>query len=360
MSTDPYTLRAATAPDVPLLASLIVRSGIALSKGFYTAEQAQAITSHVFGVDSQLIADGTYYIVEDRNADPVVPVACGGWSRRRTLFGGDQTKRGADPLLDPATDAARIRAFFVEPSMARQGLGRRLIEHCSREAYRAGFRSLELAATMPGVPLYRDAGFTIADEFVITVGAGVEVPLATMRRPLAPLDGFAVVPTITAAHVLGYNRALDQIARERRYFGIVEGPPVATSQAFVDAAHIGRGVHLVALNVDDAVVGWCDIARHTRAGFEHCGRLGMGLLPEARGKGVGERLLRAVLREAKGQAFERVELEVFGSNTKAQALYQRLGFIEEGRKVGARKLDDVYDDDVLMVRWLVSPAPRGA
>ena len=355
MSTDPYILRAATTAEVPLLASLIVRSGIALSEGFYTAEQAQAITSHVFGVDSQLVTDGTYYLIEDRHADPVVPVACGGWSRRRTLFGGDQTKSGADALLDPDRDAARIRAFFVEPSMARRGLGRRLMEHSSREAYRAGFRSLELAATMPGVPLYRNAGFSIVEEFAITVGDGVQVPLATMRKTLAPLDGFAVVPTTTAAHVVGYNRALDQIARERRYFGIVEGPPVATSQAFVDAAHIGRGVHLVALNVDDAVVGWCDIARHTRAGFEHCGRLGMGLLPEARGKGVGESLLRAVLRAATHQGFERVELEVFGSNSKAQALYRRLGFIEEGRKVGARKLDAVYDDDVLMVRWLVAP-----
>ena len=145
--TNPATLRAATAADVPAMEALIRRSGIQLSKGFYTDEQAAAVTRHVFGVDTQLVEDGTYFVIE-RDGELR---ACGGASKRATLFGGDQHKSGPDPLLDPAAQPARIRAFFVDPSVPRQGLGRMLMAHCEREAAAEGFLAMELAATMPGV-----------------------------------------------------------------------------------------------------------------------------------------------------------------------------------------------------------------
>ena len=175
--TDTPRLRPARPDDVPALEALIARSGLGLSRGFYTDEQAAAITRNVYGVDSQLIADGTYFVIEHAG----VPVACGGWSKRATLFGGDQAKAETDPLLDPATQAGRIRAFFVDPSHARQGLARMLLAHCERMAAGAGFKELEMAATMPGVPFYRDAGYAIVEEFLIAPG-GVEVALARMRR----------------------------------------------------------------------------------------------------------------------------------------------------------------------------------
>ncbi len=174
-------LRVAISGDVPELERLVARSGIALSAGFYTPEQAEAITRHVFGVDTQLIDDGSYYLIE-QDGDIV---ACGGWSARQTLFGADRTKTGPDPMLDPATEPARIRAFFVDPTMARRGLGRRLIAHCSAAAAAARFRSLELAATLPGVPLYLASGFVIVDEFTITLPENVIVPLARMRREIS-------------------------------------------------------------------------------------------------------------------------------------------------------------------------------
>ena len=174
-------LRVAISGDIRELERLVARSGIALSAGFYTPEQAEAITRHVFGVDTQLIDDGSYYLIE-QDGDIV---ACGGWSARQTLFGADRTKTGPDPFLDPATEPARIRAFFVDPTMARRGLGRRLIAHCSAAAAAAGFRSLELAATMPGVPLYLASGFVIVDEFTITLPENVIVPLARMRREIS-------------------------------------------------------------------------------------------------------------------------------------------------------------------------------
>ena len=176
--TSPAQLRPACRDDIPRMEALIRRSGIELSRGFYTPEQAAAVTQHVFGVDTQLVQDQTYFVIE-RDGELL---ACGGWSKRATLFGADRTKQGADPLLDPATEPARIRAFFVDPAVPRQGLGRRLMDHCEAEAARAGFTVMELAATMPGVPLYRACGFEVVENFSLALPDGVSVPLSRMRK----------------------------------------------------------------------------------------------------------------------------------------------------------------------------------
>jgi len=173
-------LRVAQHEDIPAMEALIARSGIELSKGFYTEEQAQAVTTHVFGVDTQLVKDQTYFVIEQDGK----MVACGGWSKRATLFGADRTKADADPLLDPATQAARIRAFFVSPDTPRQGLGRMLLEHCATKAAEGGFHTLELAGTMPGVPLYLACGFHVVEDFDITLPGDVKVPLSRMRKTI--------------------------------------------------------------------------------------------------------------------------------------------------------------------------------
>jgi uncharacterized protein (TIGR02246 family) len=173
-------LRAAQAADIPAMETLIARSGIELSKGFYTDEQALAVTTHVFGVDTQLVTDQTYFVIEQNGQ----MVACGGWSKRATLFGADRTKGVADPLLDPATQPARIRAFFVSPDAPRQGLGRMLLNHCAAKAAEAGFTALELAGTMPGVPLYLACGFHVVEDFEITLPGNVKVPLSRMRKEI--------------------------------------------------------------------------------------------------------------------------------------------------------------------------------
>jgi GNAT superfamily N-acetyltransferase len=165
--------------DVPGLETLIAQSGRELSAGFYTPAQADAITRHVFGVDTQLITDQTYFVVEHEGA----MVACGGWSKRRTLFGVDQAKAGPDPLLDPAREAARIRAFFVAPNMARRGLGTQLMKRCIAEASAAGFGMLELVSTLPGEPLYLASGFEIVERFELAL-PGAQVPVSRMRRVL--------------------------------------------------------------------------------------------------------------------------------------------------------------------------------
>ncbi|MEO7456734.1 MAG: GNAT family N-acetyltransferase [Gemmatimonadaceae bacterium] len=171
-------IRLATLDDIPALTALIADSVRGLSPGFYSAAQVEAALIAVFGVDTQLIDDGTYYVVDGADG----PAAAGGWSRRRTLYGGDQAKDADDPLLDPHTEAARIRAFFVHPSYARQGLGRRLYNECAHAARDAGFNRLELMATLPGVPLYEALGFVAAEHVVVPLNHGVDLPLIRMTR----------------------------------------------------------------------------------------------------------------------------------------------------------------------------------
>jgi GNAT superfamily N-acetyltransferase len=176
------TLRPAQQDDIPAMNALIAVSGIELSRGFYDDAAAAAITREVFGVDTQLVLDGSYFVIEDGT----VIVACGGWSRRGTLFGSDHAKGDiVDPLLDPATDAARIRAFFVAPSHARRGLASRLMRHCASEAWAAGFRRLTLTSTMPGEPLYAAFGFTVDERFDLALADGLTAPLARMSRELS-------------------------------------------------------------------------------------------------------------------------------------------------------------------------------
>ena len=176
-----FQLRLAVPADVPGLCDLIGRSVRALSVGYYTDSQIESALCHVFGPDTQLIADQTYYVIEHTAGELA---AAGGWSRRRTLYGGDQMKGADDPLLDPATEAARIRAFFVHPAWARRGLGRQLFDRCAAEAARAGFRSLELMATLPGEPLYRALGFEALDRSAPTLPDGETLPVVRMARPL--------------------------------------------------------------------------------------------------------------------------------------------------------------------------------
>ncbi len=173
-------IRLATVQDIPSLEQLIPVSVRALSAGYYTAPQIESALAHIFGVDSQLIEDGTYYaaISDDQI------VGCGGWSKRRTLFGGDQMKTDADDLLDPAHDPARIRAFYVHPHWTRRGIGRRIIQLCEEAARKEGFQKMELASTLSGQPLYAATGYEVTQRFDFAMPDGVTLPLAHMVKSL--------------------------------------------------------------------------------------------------------------------------------------------------------------------------------
>jgi GNAT superfamily N-acetyltransferase len=166
--------------DVATLSNLIRDSVLGLSGSDYSPEQLESALRHLFGVDTRLIDDGTYYVVEKEGR----LVACGGWSRRRTLFGGDQYADRSDDRLDPETDAARIRAFFVHPDHARRGIGRRLLKECERAAREQGFRRMELMATLTGIPLYERSGFRVLEPLDLELPDGVKFPLARMAMEL--------------------------------------------------------------------------------------------------------------------------------------------------------------------------------
>jgi len=171
-------LRLATPADIPALEALIVASVRGLGAGYYTPDEIESGLRYVFGVDSQLIADGTYFVIDG----PSGPVACGGWSKRKTLFGGDQRKSGLDSVLDPKESPARIRAFFVDPAWARRGLASRLLDACATAARTAEFRALELAATLPGVPFYTALGFIAHERTDVPLPDGTHHPIVRMTR----------------------------------------------------------------------------------------------------------------------------------------------------------------------------------
>jgi GNAT superfamily N-acetyltransferase len=155
MSRPRPQIRAATLEDVAAIESLIARSAHELSGGDYSREQVDGALRGAFGVDTQLLRDGTYFVACCGGE----LAGCGGWSYRRTLFGSD-ARADRDPQpLDPRTDAGKIRAFFVDPAHARRGIGSALLERCESEAVSRGFRRLELMATLPGVRLYRARGY---------------------------------------------------------------------------------------------------------------------------------------------------------------------------------------------------------
>jgi L-amino acid N-acyltransferase YncA len=172
--------RQARPADVPAIRALIDASVRGLSEPLYSPRQIDSALRYLFGPDSQLIADGTYYVAD---VDGEV-VASGGWSKRLTMHGGDQAKHGDDPLIDPQREPARLRAFFVHPRWARRGIGRLLVHECSAAALAAGFHEMELTATLPGEQLYTPLGFTVVERGAVTMPDGVELETARMRRAL--------------------------------------------------------------------------------------------------------------------------------------------------------------------------------
>ena len=174
-------IRCATMADIPALEKLIPAAVRGLSQEYYTSEQIEAALSEIFGVDTQLISDGTYFLAEVTGE----VVGCGGWSKRQTLFGSDVRKAGAsDALLDPAKDAARIRAFYVHPNWARRGVGKQILRVCEDAAKSAGFTRLELVATRPGQPLYAAMGYTAIEATVLPMSDGKSLPACRMRKQL--------------------------------------------------------------------------------------------------------------------------------------------------------------------------------
>ena len=180
-----FLIRKATAADSAVLSSVIAKSARGLSAGYYESEEVEAALRGAFGVDSQLVDDGTYFVATE--GDEIV--GCGGWSRRRTLFGGDAFSVRDATQLDPATDAARIRAFFVLPTHARRGIGKAILERCESDAASMGFSRFALMATLPGVEFYTAFGYAAGEPLLYDLGQGRTIRFVPMHKSEAGRAG---------------------------------------------------------------------------------------------------------------------------------------------------------------------------
>ncbi len=181
--TPEFTIRLATAADIPALHLLIEQSIRGLQTNDYTPAQIQGAIGHALGLDTQLIADQTYFIAEP-TTQPRVLAGCGGWSFRKTLFGSDHGPNRVLESLDPATDAAKIRAIFIHPNFARRGLGSLILTHCENAAHHAGFQRFEMGSTLTGVPLYTQRGYQRLNQVDVPLPNGEVLPVIRMTKSL--------------------------------------------------------------------------------------------------------------------------------------------------------------------------------
>ena len=168
--------------DLSALEELIPMSARRLGESYYTSEQTEGAIGTVFGVDTQLIKDGTYFVA----VAGAQLAGCGGWSKRKRLYGGDKAKLAEDPLRDPRAEPAMIRAFFVHPDFARRGIGREIMRRSEAAAHEAGFCDIEIIATLPGEPLYATCGYTAVERFNIPLPNGASLPVVRMQQAKPP------------------------------------------------------------------------------------------------------------------------------------------------------------------------------
>jgi ribosomal protein S18 acetylase RimI-like enzyme len=307
-----FTIRRARLTDVPALQSLIAVSARGLSGQDYTPEQIEGALRGAFGVDTQLIRDGSYFVVESGER----LAGCGGWSRRRTLFGSDARADRDASELDPATDAARIRAFFIHPDFARRGLGTRLLERCEDDAMAHGFGRFEMMATLPGVRLYAARGYHGVSHVDWPLGEGLSIRFLPMSKSATSPHHIERAAVDDAAAILALQKRAYE--SEARLYDDWNLPPLVQTleslRAEIEASRV-----LKALG-DGKLVG--SVRARESGGTCHVGRLIVA--PELQGRGLGTRLMRAVEAEFPGAA----RFELFtGSRSAANIrLYERLGY----------------------------------
>jgi GNAT superfamily N-acetyltransferase len=178
-ATSTWKIRPATLADIPALDFLIPLSVRGLQVNDYNEAQREAAIGPVFGVDRQLIEDQTYFVAEMPNGQII---GCGGWSKRQTQCGSSAGRAEPDPLINPLTDAARIRAFFIHPHWARRGIGRSILTACEEALLAAGFSRAEISATLTGEPLYVAAGYHVTERFDIPLANGLPLPCVRLAK----------------------------------------------------------------------------------------------------------------------------------------------------------------------------------
>jgi GNAT superfamily N-acetyltransferase len=306
-------LRRATMADLPELGPLIAASARELSRDDYTPEQVEGALRGAFGTDTQLIRDGSYFVIEAEGR----LAGCGGWSRRRTLFGSDARAGRDSTELDPAKDAAKIRAFFIHPDFARRGLGTLILDRCEQDAMAHGFTRFELMGTLPGVRLYAARGYQAGERIEWPLGDGLAIPFIPMTKNAAPSPIRISYATLDDATEILALQKLAYESEARLYNDWTIPPLTQTLPSLLD--EFARSVFLKAME-DDRLVG--SVRAREVEGLCLIGRLVVH--PECQGRGIGTLLMRHL--EA---AFPRAQaFELFtGSRSEGNLrLYERLGY----------------------------------
>ena len=320
MSGTEFRLRRATLADLPHLGPLIAASARELSKDDYAPAQIEGALRGAFGTDTQLIRDGSYFVIEAGGR----LAGCGGWSRRRTLFGSDARIDRDATELDPAREAAKIRAFFIHPDFARRGLGTMLLDRCEQAAVAHGFRRFELMATLPGVRLYAARGYQAGARIEWPVGDGVAIPFVPMSKDAPPprirveRAGIDDAADILALQKLAYQS-------EARLYDDWSLPPLTQTLEQLREEF----AQSVVLKATDAgrLVG--SVRARIAEGMCHVGRLIVS--PDVQGRGTGTLLMHAI-----ESAFpDAPAFELFtGSRSEGNLrLYERLGYRRTREKV---------------------------
>jgi ribosomal protein S18 acetylase RimI-like enzyme len=312
VSDDDFRIRRARFEDIPRLQALIAASARGLSAGDYTPEQVEGALGGAFGVDTQLLRDGTYFVIEARDR----LAGCGGWSRRRTLFGSDARPDRDAGELDPRSDAARIRAFFIHPQFARRGLGTRLLQRCELDAVAHGFRRLELMATMPGVKFYGARGYAGDQPVDWPLQGGVTIRFLPMSKAVAPWYRIARAGEADATAILALQKRAYE--SEAMLYGDRTLPPLTQSIESL-RAEFSSSVVLKAVE-GETLIG--SVRAREVDGTCHIGRLIVE--PGRQGRGVGTSLMREI--EAAFPAAGRFELFTGSRSENNLRLYQQLGY----------------------------------
>ena len=323
------TLRRATLADVDALHALIQISARGLSRADYTMAQIEAALRGAFGVDTQLIHDGSYFLIEIGGR----LAGCGGWSRRRTLFGSD-ARLDRDPgELDPAVDAAKIRAFFVHPDFSRRGLGTMLLERCEREAVSHGFRRLEMMATLPGVRLYAARGYLAQERVDWPLGPDLTIQFVRMSK-VAPPPDVEIMPACMAD--AGEILALQKLSYESEALLYEDWslPPLTQTIDSLRSEITNSVVYVArtAVRLDGSV------RARLEGGICRVGRL--IVRPELQGRGIGTLLLRTI----EGAFPHAGTFELFTGSRSASnlRLCERLGYRRCREQVMSPALTLVY------------------
>jgi GNAT superfamily N-acetyltransferase len=320
MADGSFTLRAATLDDRPALTPLIAASARELSRDLYTKAQVEGALRGAFGVDTQLIHDGSYFVIETQGR----LAACGGWSRRRTLFGSDARADRDAGELDPAVDAAKIRAFFIHPEFARRGLGTLLLEHCERAASARGFTRFEMMATLPGVRLYQARGYLPGAPIEWPLGEGLTITFVPMSKTAPAADLKIVRATAADAPAILDLQKLAYQTEALLYDDWSLPPLTQTLESLLD--EFARAVVLKALQ-GGRLAG--SVRAHASEGVCRVGRL--IVQPQAQGRGIGTQLMRQIEREFP----QTHKFELFTGSRSAGniRLYERLGYVRVREKV---------------------------